>query len=87
MAAANIITIGTTATSVDVTVAAGATLGVSLKGPPDDKALVTILLKDDAGAYNKIDTLTKRKPAVAIVTPGVYRFTRKAGGSCGVFSG
>lgn len=87
----NILTPGTTDTdSADVTVAAGSTLTVSLKdaaGPIiPGGGRIDILLKDDSGQYFLVDTLDGSKPAVIINGAGIYRFSRKAGTSCGVFS-
>jgi hypothetical protein len=92
MAAAEILAINTTAAnSTDQTVAAGDQLTVCLKdaaGPAvGSGARVDILLKDDSGQYFAVGSLTGGKPAVVITGAGVYRFTRFAGVSCGVFSG
>jgi len=89
---AQILAIGTTnASSTDVVVAAGTPLTVCLKdgaGPiVDGGARVQIQLKADSGEYFTVDTLSQAKPAVMIQAPGTYRFSRKAGTSCGVFSG
>ncbi|MDD1534571.1 hypothetical protein C7U89_00495 [Bradyrhizobium sp. WBOS4] len=77
--------------SGDVVVSAGTPVTVCLKdaaGPSvGDLASVEILLKDDAGQYFKVDDLNANKPALMIVAPGTYRFSRRAGTSCGVFSG
>lgn len=81
------------ANSADVVVADGSTLTVALKdatGPVvASGCIVDILLKDDAGQYFLIDTLTVHQPAVVISAPGTYRFSRNNRGtaSCGVFSG
>ncbi|CAN7481598.1 hypothetical protein [Mesorhizobium sp. LjNodule214] len=86
MAAAQILsTAGTAADSADVTVAAGTPLTVGLKGY-DAKAQVYIYLKDDAAAYNVVGQITSYAPSTLISAPGTYRFTRVAGGACGVFS-
>ncbi len=89
---AEILAVGTTAAnSSDVTVDPGDTLTVCLKDAAGaDVALsacVHILLKDDAGQYFRFDSLTGDKPALVLVGAGTYRFSRKAGTSCGVFSG
>ena len=89
---AEILAIGTTTTnSADVVVAAGSNLTVCLKdaaGPVvAPNARVRIQLKDDAGQYFTIDTLSPQKPAVVISAAGTYRFRRDAAVSCGVFSG
>lgn len=88
-----ILAIGTTALdSADQVVSAGTPLTVCLKdanGPTlDPAARVDILLKDDAGQYFQIDSLiATTRPALMIVAPGTYRFSRPAGPACGVFSG
>lgn len=87
-----ILAVGTTAAnSSDVVVAAGTPLTVCLKDAAGPKvvstARVNILLKDDAGEYFVIDKLGSERPAVVINGAGTYRFSRLAGGSCGVFSG
>lgn len=93
-----ILAVGNTAAdSADQVVSAGASLTVCLKdtaGPAvGDAARVEILLKDDAGQYFLVETLTSLKPALMISAPGTYRFTRvpdpnKSGkDTCGVFSG
>ncbi|MDN2581648.1 hypothetical protein [Aquibium sp. ELW1220] len=73
--------------SADVVVADGDSLTVALKGMTDDTARVLVLLKDDAGAYNGVTELTAYDKAKVLAAPGTYRFTRVAGGTCGVFSG
>jgi hypothetical protein len=92
MAAANILTVGdTAANSGDITVAAGTPLTVQLKytgAQTSDAAEVKILLKDDAAAYWPTGAkLTAYEPIITLYGPGTYRFARKAGASCGVFSG
>jgi hypothetical protein len=91
MATEILATASTAANSADVAVATGNSITVCLKGVVDPTAtpgpLVTILLKDDAAAYNAIDTLTGQRTALVLVGPGTYRFTRRAGVTCGVFSG
>lgn len=81
----------TEASSSDQTVAAGGALTVCLKdgeGPEvGGSPVVWIQLKDDAGQYFTIDELNAHKRALVITAPGVYRVLRKAGDSCGVFSG
>lgn len=89
---AELLAIGTNEfSSADQVVAAGGTLTVALKdaaGPEvDGSPIVLIQLKDNAGQYFTVDTLSWQKRAVVIVAPGTYRFTRQAGSSCGVFSG
>lgn len=80
----------TAASSSDQTVEAGTPLTVSLKGATGPEARVLIELKDDAGAYNAVSELNSLQPEQAskvIAGPGVYRLTRIAGATCGVFSG
>lgn len=89
--ATQIMSVGTSgSTSGDVTISAGATLTVCLKdgsGPTiDNAAKVEIQLKDDAGEYFTVATLTGGRPSIVIVGAGTYRFVRVAGASCGVFS-
>jgi len=79
-------TASTALDSADVVVAAGAPVTVCLKGLVDGNARVRIALKDDAGAYQDVGELNSRGPALVITAPGTYRFTRAAGGQCGVFS-
>lgn len=90
--ATQILAINTTeASSGDVTVGDGETLTVCLKDAAGPRvagaAQIDIQLKDDANQYFTIGSLTGGKPAMVIVAPGTYRFTRPAGISCGVFSG
>ena len=75
----------TAASSADVVVTDA--LAVALKGEVGMESFVYIELKDDAGAYNVVGSLTSHSPATIIVTAGTYRFTRRAGATCGVFSG
>jgi len=87
---AEVLAVGTTAAnSLDVAVGDGEELTVCLKdvaGPRVAQgAFVDILLKDDAGEYFRVDALTANHPAKIIGT-GTYRFSRRAGISCGVFS-
>lgn len=77
----------TAANSADVSVVAGTPLAVSLKGMTNMDARVVVYLKDDAAAYNQVGDLVASQPAITITAPGTYRFTRVAGGTCGVFSG
>lgn len=90
MAAANILTTGgpNGEVSADVTVAAGTSLTVGLKGQYDNSiknALVSIQAKDDTGAYKQDDSLSGVKNIKVITGPGVYRFVRKRG-NVGVYS-
>ncbi len=92
MALAQILAVGTTATSSsDVTVANGASLAVCLKDAAGPRvgigALVHIEMKDDAGQYFRVGQLNAQNPAAVIDGGGTYRFTRSAGVSCGVFQG
>ncbi|MBK5958106.1 hypothetical protein CCR97_08230 [Rhodoplanes elegans] len=88
MAAAQLIATGDTATSSsDQTVADGSTLTVALKGVTGSQARVLIELKDDGGTYNVVGELNSLQPATVIAAPGVYRLTRVAGATCGVYSG
>lgn len=77
------------ADSSDVTVASGDVLTVAVKdvAPPlvDQNALVDVQLKDDDDNYFNIDILEAGRPAL-VLSAGTYRFSRRAGGSCGVFS-
>lgn len=91
MAATQVLATGSTAlSSSDVTVVAGTPQTLSLKGYTGPTARVLIELKDDAGAYNAVDELNSIQPGQAtkvIVGPGVYRLTRIAGATCGVYVG
>lgn len=94
MAAVQILAVAATAAaSSDVTVAAGSTLTVSLKSgdgsPVGLGAVVRIELKDDGGSYNVVDILAglRGMDSKILAAAGVYRFSRAAGVSCGVFSG
>jgi hypothetical protein len=83
MAASSILATGTTsASSSDITLTATLTL-VALKGAALDST-VYVEAKDDGSAYNVIDRLTSGRPSIQL-PPGVYRFRRPAGPSCGVF--
>lgn len=91
--ATELLAVGTTAAnSTDLVVAAGTPVTVSLKNTaaavPAD-ACVRISIKDDAGVYYVIGSLTGEwnKHATMISAPGTYRFTRVVGVACGVFSG
>lgn len=75
----------TAADSADIVVA-GAPVTVCLKGADAYKAQVLIKLKDDAGAYTQVGSLAPSSPVLCITAPGTYRFSRVAGGNCGVFS-
>ena len=74
------------ADSADVTVASGATLGVSLKDAGFG-CEVRIFLKDDGSAYRHIGNLLNKpnESSTTLTAPGVYRFSRVSG-TCGVFS-
>jgi predicted RecA/RadA family phage recombinase len=89
---AEILAVNTTAAdSADIVVAAGDILTVALKdaaGPKVEAGCnVLIFLKDDAGQYFQIGALDYVNRCLVITGPGTYRFSRLAGGSCGVFSG
>ena len=92
--AAEILAVGTGAlNSADVVVASGAQLTVALKGHTPvsvgqiQYAVVDILLKDNAGAYWKVDGLSSQRPARVITAAGTYRFSRPlSSGACGVYS-
>lgn len=88
--ATEVLAINTTAANSSDVVVTSAGLTVCLKdaaGPViGGMAKVEIQLKDDAGQYFTIDTLSGGKPAVLIAGSGTYRFSRAAGVSCGVFS-
>lgn len=87
MATEILATASTAANSADTAVASGETLTVCLKGVTDASARVLIYLKDDDSAYNLVGELNSYKPSTVIAAIGTYRFTRVAGGACGVFSG
>lgn len=74
------------ADSSDLVVAVGTPVTVCLKGVISNSAEVVVKLKDDAGAYNIVGYMTSQNPAMMISAPGTYRFSRVAGGTCGVFS-
>lgn len=86
MAATEILPVAdTAANSADVTVLAGEPITVALKGVAEG-AKVNINIKNDAGTYEF--TGFALEPSGRIVTisgPGTYRFSRLAGGACGVF--
>jgi hypothetical protein len=87
MAAANLITTGTTAaTSADIVLADGASILISLKSPADG-AEVHIDLKDDASVWQSMGRILASDPAKTVYGPGTFRARRIAGASCGVFSG
>lgn len=87
--ATEILAVGQTeANSGDVTVDAGDQLTVALKGVEERfarNALVYVQLKDDDAAYHTVDTLKADKPAL-VLSAGTWRFSRRAGEPCGVFS-
>lgn len=91
MAAAELLAIGTNSTPSSDVVVTSSGLTVCLKdaaGPfVATGAQVEIRLKDDAGQYFTIDTLTNGKPGAFIAAAGTYQFIRRAAVSCGVFSG
>lgn len=77
----------TAASSADLTMVAGTPITVSLKDVVDGNARVVLEIKSDAGAYNVISELTSHLQTGIITGPGVYRVSRIAGGTCGVFTG
>lgn len=88
----NIIANGTTALdSADQTIPAGTTIALKSadmvgSNIPDD-ALVIVYIKDDLGNYIEVDRMDYQKPQIVILGSGVFRFSRVAGGNCGVFRG
>ena len=82
-----ILAVGSTAaSSADVVIAEGETATVGIKGFTASSAEVHIELKDDDAGYNYLGSLRPTIPAVSITSPGTYRFTRRAGAACGVYS-
>jgi hypothetical protein len=87
MAATQILPVASTAAdSADVVLASGSRLTIGLKGVVDSAAEVRVFLKDDVNAYNLIGSINGSVLAVEISAPGTYRFSRVAGGTCGVYS-
>jgi hypothetical protein len=90
MAAIELLATGSTAAdSTELTVSAGAPVTVSLKGYTDSQVRVSISLKDDGNAFNVVgylDSSAAIRGAACISAPGVYKFSRTAGQTCGVFS-
>jgi hypothetical protein len=86
--ATEILAVGdTAANSSDVTIDAGDSLTVCLKGTTSNEDGVSVFLKDDAGKYNYVfDLEVGGQRAVVISAAGTYRFRRDAGKTCGVFS-
>lgn len=86
MAAANVLTAGTTATSSsDVSPTADTVYGLKTTAAG---AVIYIDQKDDAGAYHPIGRLENSENRNSVVlSAGTYRFRRPAGPSCGVYSG
>lgn len=82
MAATSILATNTTAAdSSDITLTADTIVG--LKGAAIGSEVI-VKLKDDGGAYNVIGKLTSEDPAKTLGA-GIYRFSRVAGASCGVY--
>lgn len=82
MAATQILATNTTAAdSSDITLTTDTVVG--LKGAAIGSEVI-IKLKDDGGAYNVIGKLTSEEPA-KLLAAGIYRFSRVAGASCGVY--
>lgn len=80
--------VGTTqADSADFTVAANEEATVCLKDAagPVTSGRVDVMLKDDAGQYFVVDSLSAQQPAL-VLTAGTWMFRRYDGASCGVFS-
>lgn len=75
----------TSATSSDITVAAGSTATVFLKdadgGQMLPEARVAVEIKDSGGVYNTVGWLTDRMPAAVISGAGTYRVRRYATGA------
>lgn len=87
MAATNIIAIGSTAAnSGDVVITAGTSVGLKGLVAGASDALVRIEQKDDTNAYNYVGVLTPAVPILVVNGAGTYKFTRAAGGTCGVYS-
>jgi hypothetical protein len=87
--ATQLLAVGTTAAdSADQVLTAGTML--CLKDAAGTSVLagafVDISVKDDVGQYFRIGALTGARPAMVINGSGTYRFSRRAGASCGVFS-
>lgn len=72
------------ADSADIAITAAT--AVALKGVSGEPT-VNIFLKDDAAAYQYIGRLDVNNPAMCIIGPGDYRFSRGSKGTCGVFRG
>ncbi|KQT09025.1 MULTISPECIES: hypothetical protein [unclassified Bradyrhizobium] len=74
-----------------MTVSSGSTLTVCLKDAAGavvgSGACVEIQLKADDDEYFTVAPLSASKLALVITGAGTYRFTHRAGTSCGVFSG
>ena len=87
MAATNALTTGsTTASSSDITLTTltiACLKGTSASSP--SSPMVTVMLKDDGGAYNPVDFMDGTRRSLYLPA-GVYRFDRVAG-TCGVFTG
>lgn len=85
MATSILATANTAADSADTAIAAGTP--VALKGVVDGAARVLIYPKNDASGYTLFSELTSHRPGTLLSGAGTYRFSRVAGGTCGVFSG
>lgn len=56
-------------------------------GLPVNGCVVDVQIKDDAGVYYNLGSLSTVAPVYVDLQPGTYRFSRKAGGAAvGVFS-
>lgn len=87
MAITEILPIADTAASSDeVVIAAGESVGFCLKGVDGPHARVVVEAKDDDGLYWPIgEELTSNHPSANINLPATLRLRRIAGGTCGVF--
>lgn len=86
MAITNILTTGSTATSVEEAVAATTRYGIkAASGAIPAGGVIYVDIKDDQGAYTQMAILGTRRVYIDLL-PGTYRFRRKANGrSVGVF--
>ena len=91
MATEILATAATAANSTDVTIAAGSTDVVFLKGlvdsPLPPPAVAPIQIKDSAGAYHEIGRLTTEKRSAILYGPATYRVARPGGITFGVEKG
>jgi hypothetical protein len=91
MATQILATAATAANSSDVTIAAGSTDAVFLKGlitaTLAEPVRAPIQIKDSAGAYHTIGYLTNDEQGVILYGPATYRVARLGGATFGVESG